>query len=183
MMIGTALNERAGRESLTEDALKKQLADRFGDRSPQVFDGLRRTYPAAKPGELAGLSRTNRTVPFTQAERKAAQGGAPVFMYLFSWKSPVLDGRLRAYHGSELPFVFYNVNRCATVTGGTEGAHRLAARVSDAWVNFARSGDPNHRGLPKWPAFTADKAPVMIFDNRCEVRTDPDRELRKLLWP
>lgn len=183
MMIGTVLNERGGRASLTEEELKKQLADRFGARSQQVFDALRRMYPGARPGELAGLSRTDRTVPFTQAERKAAQRAAHVFMYMFSWKSPVLDGRLRAYHGSELPFVFYNIDRCATLTGGTEEAHRLAARVTDAWVSFARSGDPNHRGLPTWPAFSADKTPVMIFNNKCEVRSDPDRELRKLLSP
>lgn len=181
MMIGTVLNERAGRESLTEAELKKELADRFGLRAQQILEVLRRTYPKAKPGELAGLSRTNRTVPFTQATRKAAQNAAPAYMYLFAWQTPLLDGRPRAFHGSELAFVFYNTDRCAHMTGGTDDARELAAKVSDAWITFARKGDPNHRGLPQWPIFTADKGPVMIFDNKCQVQNDPERELREML--
>ena len=55
----------------------------------------------------------------------------------------------------------------------------LAAKVNDAWLNFARTGDPNHSGLPKWPAYTAQTGPVMVFDKTCEIQNDPDRELRK----
>ena len=54
-----------------------------------------------------------------------------------------------------------------------------AGKVSDAWINFARKGDPNHSGLPKWPTYSADPGPVMVFDKTCEVKNDPDRELRK----
>jgi len=77
--------------------------------------------------------------------------------------------------------VFYNTDRCARLTGGTDEARELAAKVSDAWINFARRGDPHHRGLPRWPAFAADRHPVMVFDEKCEVLNDPDRELRGLL--
>jgi hypothetical protein len=54
-----------------------------------------------------------------------------------------------------------------------------AATISDAWINFARKGDPNHRGLPPWPAFATDKVPTMCFDKTCEVKTNHNRELRK----
>ena len=130
----------------------------------------------SRDGQLAGLTRTSRMVPVTQAERKAAQNAAPVYMYLFSWQTPVLDGRPRAFHGSELAFVFYNTDRCAHMTGGTDEARELAAKVSDAWINFARRGDPNHSGLPKWPVFEAEKGPVMVFDKKSEVHNDPDRD-------
>jgi para-nitrobenzyl esterase len=189
MLIGTTLNEigenslvSAQAELLTEEELRTRSADRFGPRSPQILEVARRIYPTAKPIELLGLTmRSTRAVPIAQAERKAAQNAAPAYMYLFSWRTPVLDGRPRAFHGSELPFVFYNTDRCARLTGGTDEARDLAARVSDAWINFARSGNPNHSGLPRWPVFAADQGPVMVFDKECEVQNDPDRELRRLL--
>jgi para-nitrobenzyl esterase len=66
-------------------------------------------------------------------------------------------------------------------TGGGAEARALAAKVSDAWINFARKGDPNHGGLPQWPAYNAQQGPVMVFDKTCEVKNDPDRELRKVV--
>ena len=67
----------------------------------------------------------------------------------------------------------------ASMTGGTTEARVLAERVSDAWINFARKGDPQYSGLPKWPAFSPDKSPTMVFDNKCEVRNNHDGEERK----
>jgi len=77
--------------------------------------------------------------------------------------------------------VFCNTDVSAFATGGGAEARLLAAKVSDAWINFARKGDPNHSGLPKWPAYNAEQGPVMIFDKTCEVKNDPDRELRKVV--
>ena len=61
-----------------------------------------------------------------------------------------------------------------------DGPRALAAKVSDAWISFAREA-PNHSGLPNWPKFDAANGPVMIFDKACEVKNDPDRELRKVV--
>jgi carboxylesterase type B len=64
----------------------------------------------------------------------------------------------------------------------SQGAPRaLAAKVSDAWINFARRGDPNHSGLPQWPSFTADQCPTMIFDTECVMKNNPDTAERKVL--
>jgi para-nitrobenzyl esterase len=102
-------------------------------------------------------------------------------MYWFAWKTPVLDGIPLAYHCAELAFAFDNIDRCANSTGGTPEARDLAAKVSQAWIQFARTGDPNHSGLPRWPAVSAQTLPTMIFDTRCEVKNDPDAEERKAL--
>jgi para-nitrobenzyl esterase len=102
-------------------------------------------------------------------------------MYWFGWKTPVLDGRPRAFHCAELAFVFYNTDLCAQSTGGGPEARELAGKVSDAWINFARNGDPNHPGLPKWPVFTSAKGETMILDAKCEVKDDPDRRERQVL--
>jgi para-nitrobenzyl esterase len=53
--------------------------------------------------------------------------------------------------------------------------------VSEAWIRFARNGNPNHPGLPAWPSFTADRGPMMVFDTQCQVADDPDRTLRTLV--
>jgi para-nitrobenzyl esterase len=100
-------------------------------------------------------------------------------LYLFCYHTPVLDGRPRAHHFSEVAYVFDNTDLASFATGGTGEARELAATISDAWINFARKGDPNHRGLPQWPAFTADKVPTMCFDKTCKVKNNHDRELRK----
>lgn len=97
-------------------------------------------------------------------------------MYLFAWNTPVLDGRIRSYHCAELPFVFNNTDRCDPATGGGPAARVLAAKVSEAWIQFARTGSPGHSDLPNWPAFTAGNGATMIFDNTCAVVKDPDRE-------
>ncbi len=67
------------------------------------------------------------------------------------------------------------------MTGGGPEARALAARVSAAWVQFARTGNPNHGGLPPWPAFDAVKRSTMVFDNACSVKDDPDGEELKAL--
>ena len=185
MLIGTVLNEQspsmfdAALESMTEDQMKERAARRYGAQTAMVVSAYRKAYPSVKPVELLSRMLSVRTNAVTQAERKAAKSAAPAYLYLFSWQTPVLDGRPRAFHCSEIPFVFDNTDVSAFATGGTAEARDLGAKVSDAWINFARHGDPNHSGLPKWPAFTAEAGPVMVFDTTCEVKNDPDRELRK----
>jgi para-nitrobenzyl esterase len=187
MLIGTVMNEQspsmfdAALESMTEDQMKERAARRYGGQTSMVVDAYRKAYPDVKPVELLSRMLSVRTNAVMQAERKAAKGSAPAYMYLFSWQTPVLNARPRAFHCSEIPFVFHNTDVSAFATGGTAEARELGAKVSDAWINFARHGDPNHGGLPKWPAFSAETGPVMIFDKTCEVKNDPDRELRKVV--
>jgi para-nitrobenzyl esterase len=187
MLIGTVLNEQSPSminpdlESMSEDDMKKRAAERYRDKAPMVVEAYRKAYPNVKPVELLSRMFSVRINAVTQAERKAAQNAAPAFMYLFAWQTPILDGRPRAFHCSEIPFVFYNTDVSAFATGGGPEPRALAAKVSDAWINFARKGDPNHSGLPAWPKYDAANGPVMIFDKTCEVKNDPDRELRKVV--
>ena len=81
----------------------------------------------------------------------------------------------------EIPFVFNNIARCEQMTGGTKEAYALAAKVSDAWISFARSGNPNSKSSAKWPAFDAANTATMHFDNRCEVMPQMDKDLFDLL--
>lgn len=116
----------------------------------------------------------------TEAERKAQQK-APVFKYYFTWQSPVRDGKLKSFHTLEIPFVLENVDEAKSMTGTGQDRYALQSEMSGAWAAFARSGNPNHKGLPKWPTFTLDQRATMIFDKECKVVDDPHGEERKAL--
>jgi para-nitrobenzyl esterase len=112
---------------------------------------------------------------------KVAQNGAPVYVYLFSWQTPVLDGVQKAFHCAEIPFAFNNIDLTEHTTSGSREAHVLADKISQAWINFARTGNPNHKGLPQWPAFTGENRSTMIFDNTCVVKNNHDKKLLEIV--
>jgi len=116
-----------------------------------------------------------------QAERKAALGKAPAYMYYFTWSSPVREGKLKAFHTLEIPFVFDNLDAGESMTGNGEDRYALEDKMSSAWAAFARTGNPNVKGLPNWPAYNAETRATMFFDNECKVVNDPRREARLAL--
>jgi para-nitrobenzyl esterase len=114
----------------------------------------------------------------TEADRKVAQGKAPVYKYYFTWQSQAREGKLRSYHTLEIPFVFENVDEGKSMTGTGADRYALSDKMSAAWAAFARSGNPNAKGLPHWPAFTADQRATMIFNDECKLVNDPFKEER-----
>lgn len=116
-----------------------------------------------------------------QAERKAALGQAPVYKYYFQWYSPVREGKLRAMHCMELPFVFENVDVARPLVGDGNDRYALANRMSTAWANFARTGNPNHGALPQWPSFDLSRRATMVFNTECHVVDNPYGEERSLI--
>jgi para-nitrobenzyl esterase len=151
-----------------------------GDRGRDLMELYRRTRPSAEPQDLLdGLVSTDQMwIDLVHtAERKATGGPAPVFMYQFAYRSDAVNGRLRAAHGLEVPFVFNNVEG-SKMTGARSDRFEVANAMSSAWVSFARSGDPNHLGLPEWTPYTPDDRSTMVFDASCHLAADPT-ELRE----
>ena len=160
------------------DMAKGFMVQRYGkEAADRILPAFEKAYPGYKPKDLIDFDITFRPTAVRQADIKAAQNGAPVYMYLFTWESPVLDGILRSTHCMEIPFVFNNARIHASMTGGGASADILAGRMSDAWLAFARTGNPNTPSLPEWPAYTPDRRATMFFDNECAVRDGHDREL------
>jgi para-nitrobenzyl esterase len=169
---------------LTFDQLRERLQPVLGARTGDAIAAYRKVFPAARPFEIWGViqgTRAYRIPSVALADLKAAQA-APVFMYWFGWNTPVLDGRPLAFHCQDLAFWFDNIDLAAQATGGTDDARSLAAKMSGALVAFARSGNPNHDGLPQWPAYTPAARPTMVFENASvAVKQDPDRDARALV--
>lgn len=170
------------RNELTEEALTERVRMIAGNAADRVLDVYRRTYPGESPSWLWILMTSDRTYRFdsiTIAQRRAmAQEQAPVWMYLFEWETPASD--MRAHHALEIGFAFDNTSRVPGMSGGGEQAAALAGRMSNAWISFARNGNPNTPSLPAWPDYSIDHRPTMLFNNEPRVVSDPDAEVRRL---
>jgi para-nitrobenzyl esterase len=114
------------------------------------------------------------------AERRAALGKAPTYLYVFAWETPVMG--LRSPHTVEIPFVFNHLDVSESMVGPvTAPMRKLEADSAGAWAALARAGSPNHKGLPTWPAYAPDRRATMIFDTPCRVENDPVAEVRKIV--
>ena len=185
MLIGSNLNEfgygnRAIITPQTMEQVKATLTERYGaENAERYIEAYQQAYPDDdQPQHI--LTTTVRGNVIKQANVKHAQDGAPVYMYLFEWQSPVNDGSLGAAHGMELPFMFNNIAMARTLTGGGEEAFALADKISSAWISFVKTGNPNCDELPQWPAYAPSKGATMIFDNQCQVRYNHDKALVEL---
>ncbi|MBO4923571.1 MAG: carboxylesterase/lipase family protein [Bacteroidales bacterium] len=107
-----------------------------------------------------------RPLALAQAADRSAAGCAPVYMYLFKWSSPVLDGVFGSTHCLEIPFVFDNVLLHRTFTGGGEDAVELGHRMSRVWTNFAKTGIPSADDMPEWEPYPRN----MVFDIESELQ-------------
>jgi para-nitrobenzyl esterase len=105
---------------------------------------------------------------------------APTFAYQLDWPSPADGGRWGACHGLDIPLVFGTLDANGSLTGDGAEARAVSRQVADAFLAFARSGDPNHAGLPAWTPYRVDERATMVFDVRSRLERDPRREERLL---
>ncbi|WP_276352199.1 carboxylesterase/lipase family protein [Cohnella caldifontis] len=194
VMIGTSKDEatifladdpKLG--AIDEAGMRRWLKHYVGEAEiDRAVEAYRKDRPDASPNDLVVSIASDKVTIYdaiVQAERKLEQKSAPVYMYRFDWESPMLGGKMGAFHGLEVPFVFDNLALNAEILGGDEdpALGKLAANMSRSWISFALTGDPNHGGLPDWPSYTLEERATMIFDKTCRVARDPGRE-RRLYW-
>jgi len=187
LMIGTNKDEAAlflsyeeNLANLDDAQLIKRLSSVLGDRAQQVLEIHRKNRPEDSPYDLLSAisSEDRRLLSIETAETKVKQGGAPVYMYFFTWESN--QGLLKAAHTMEIPFVFRTLG-VTDITGTKEDQFPLSDIISDTWIAFARNGNPNHATLPHWETYDLEKRATMIFDSPCRLEYDPWSEER-LAW-
>jgi para-nitrobenzyl esterase len=171
-MDGAALRRRLERALAHHDAADPDRAF----ETYRLSDTERR---GSAPWERWAAFQGDRVfhAPATQlAERHAAHGRT--WSYLFRWSLPLLRRPVGACHGLEIPFVFGSLRDpwLRPWMGATRGARDLSQRMQRAWIEFARSGDPRHEGLPSWPRFEPERRPTLAFDARCALLESPFSE-------
>ncbi len=189
LMVGNTLNEfvnginRPDAFQMTEAELHSNVQKIWADKSDRLVQAFRSAYPHANFFQLwaAIAASPVRAATLEQVRRKTAQHSGPAYCYRFDWQTPILDGRPMAFHCSEIAFVFDNTARCEAMTGNGAAARALAVKMSEAWIHFARSGDPNHSGLANWKPYDPATNGTMVFDNECAFHEHLDDETQKLI--
>ena len=132
----------------------------YGAETKQVLA----LYPGKTQAELKVAGSEYITDAwFVQPARQLLDGmtqlASPVFQYQFSRANPDRPSQ-GASHAIELRYVFNTLRNPEEAPDG----QALADKVTDYWVQFAKTGDPNHHGLPEWPAYTAKKKSYLDLD-------------------
>tara|TARA_R110002167_G_scaffold46107_3_gene137890 strand:+ start:4656 stop:6245 length:1590 start_codon:yes stop_codon:yes gene_type:complete len=152
------------------------------DIAPEtVIVEYRRLYPDWSPDQVliaASTAARSWRGAVIEAEARAVQG-APAFVYQLDFPATLANGRSGAFHTADIPLVFDNVQAPGSRTTGP-GAQAVADRMSDAFIAFARSGDPNSAGLPTWRPYDLAQRETMVFDTVPHTERDPRGAERRL---
>jgi len=180
--------------NLTEATLKERLSKEFGTNGDEVLSTYRKSRPDASPADLYIAITTASMIGLgavTIAERKYAQNGARVYMYIFSHESNLLvpgtQHKVGAAHALEIPYKFYNVpptgqagsNSGMMSLSGPED-EKTAHNMAEMWSSFARRSVPSAKGQPQWPAYTAARRATMEINAECRVIDDQYGAERKM---
>lgn len=154
------------------------------DKVNAVLADYRKRYPKASAFALnryiADDATVARSTLFAEARNKL--GKAPTYVYRWDWETPVMN--LLAPHCMEIPFVFNHIDDCTSMTGPINKEMKaLESQASTAWASLARNGNPNHKGMPNWPAYTSKDKAVFAFNTPCTVINDPGAALRAQMLP
>jgi para-nitrobenzyl esterase len=184
LIISNTLEDAALRLTnfdLTEEGLRTILNQRYGAKAETILGLYRNRYPDKSPFLIQAQIFTDaaaRKSAILQAERKAEQGQAAAYMYLWAFPSSGFGGKFGAVHGTDVSATFNNYRDGVGGTGSEE-ERALWSRFSSTWVTMAKNANPNNSKVPHWPPYDAQARATMIFDKEVRVENDPRSEIRK----
>ncbi len=197
VMIGTTRDEQKlyvarERPELSDAELVAQvraaIPRRAADRAAEVVE----VYRASRVGR--GLGATNHDIidavmtasrfriPAVRLAEAQVAHQPRTFLYQFDWESPARRGAMGARHGLEIPFVFGTIDLPGNdrTIGTGEAVARLSEQMMDAWIAFARTGDPAHLGIGEWPAYDPTTRTTMVFGPETGAVAAPFEEERAI---
>jgi para-nitrobenzyl esterase len=192
LLAGSTENERGWvgppPYELADDEMLKRFTEQLANKDAADGQNLLALYKRLHPNtrnQMLWLMAESDNVTRWEAQAlcrlKAEQGRAASYLYCFDWQSPVHNDRMGSYHTLDIPFVFYNMDIGASMTGSAQSRYQLGHVMSAAWAAFARTGDPNHADMPRWPKFDSAAYQTMMFGASVRVMNDPNKEERAAL--
>ena len=188
IMIGTTYNELQRLHydhTMTLDDARKELESTFGDETDAYIRAFAKAYPDYTPQDLLSIDWLFRPKTIITADARSARLSpfatrhSPIYMYMFTWRSPLNQGSI---HGHELKFCFNTLHNAKNdLPNPTAEDLKLADLMSSVWAQFAHNGNPNIDGIPNWHPYTTENGELMVFDYRCFIRNNPDRELEDII--
>jgi para-nitrobenzyl esterase len=178
LMVSTTLEDAAlalSNFDLNDAGLKTLLEQRYKTKAAEILALYRKYYPQKSAYLVQAEVMTDsgfRRSAIKQAELKAAQGKAPIYMYQWDWPTPSFGGRYGAVHGLDVSATFREAR------DGNDAA-RIADEFSTMFVAFARTGNPNCSRIPPWEQYDANKRATMLFSTPTHQEYDPRSEIRK----
>jgi len=167
------------KDFLTHEEKVERLRSYFGDDAPQIAEALAQAYPGLDPLYATSIDMNIRPRNEQYVHARSGFASAAVYQYVLAYTVPVLEGKL-AWHGADLGFCFGTLERSDSLCSG-EHAHSLMVKMRDAWISFAKTGNPGVDSLPKWQAYTHEHPATMIFDTQCRCEESHDKQLLALL--
>jgi para-nitrobenzyl esterase len=192
MMIGNTHDETRsligrgdpGVFNITWEALPQRLEVelRIDISGSLVVAEYRKWYPDYSPADVffsATTAGRSWRAAIVEAELRAAQG-SPAFAYQLDWGSPEDGGKWGAFHTLDIPLMFGNLAAREAQTGDGEEARRVSATMQAALLAFARTGDPNYPGLPRWEPYAPPRRATLVFNVESRLADDPRGAERRL---
>ncbi len=187
-MIGTTRDEMTlflalelGVGELDGAALNRQMKRFFGDRTDEVIGRYTANRAGSSPADVLTAISTDRVfrIPAIRLAEAQADQGRPTYMYLFTWATPIMAGKLKSCHALELPFMWDALETpgLSMLTGDGPERQAIADTMHAAWIAFARTGDPG------WPRYDRNRRATQRFDTTAEVLDDPMGDERALWEP
>lgn len=170
-------------KDMKDEQLAVLMEQSVNERSREAIDCYR------EDREVEGLSNapidvwaavsTDRMfrLPAIRTADAHRQHTSDVFMYRFDWESPAEDGRLHSCHSLDIPFVWgtYNLERMRRFCGEGSEVESLSSKLMNAYIAFARTGNPNHEGIPQWRTYDDNRATMEFNADIAEVDAPMDR--------
>lgn len=150
----------------------------------RIIDAYRTTMPTATPSEIMAAVTTDYTYrrnTTREAALQSAAAQAPVYTYVFDWRTPVRDGVLQSPHTVEVPFIFGTAGSAGALLGSGPDIAPLTEMMVATWSAFAHTGHPGHPHLPVWPRYEATGRSTMLLSRDSKIASNPGGDRREAL--
>ena len=190
MIIGNTHDETraflggdAANFTLTWEQVAEKLAPNMRvDIQPEVVIAeYRKLYPNYSPSDVffaattAGRSWRGAVI---EAEERA-KADSPAYAYQLDWVSPRDAGKFGAPHASDIQLVFDNIDKPGATATGPQ-AQQMADQMSETFIAFARTGNPNNKLIPRWEMYALPRRQTMVFNVPSRLEDDPRGAERRL---